>query len=355
MADEDTKFDQLLKNFTTLQSSISVIGSDVKSLGDRFSLLESRTKAVEKRLDTVETSTVTLEINTNNATTSISNLNTSVEEVKQTADFISKKYDELLKQSNDNKAAIANLVNNLTNVTKENITLKTMIAGYKHELEQEKAARNADAQYHRTSLNVKLCGVPMQAGEEVQGRNPTNTVTREVVNRVCEAANINLGFDDVDVCHRLGGEERSPIIIRFSGKSARYSYFNQRSQLKNIKTTDLNLGNLPASEARPEGIQNQRDRNRGGYHARTGRRQAADTFGPDTVAHDIFMQEHLTQVTKALLTETKNALKELEPAWAYPGYVKDGTVRVKRFANDHPTIIRNKEDIAKAINNVRDV
>ena len=226
-----------------------------------------------------------------------------------------------------------------------------MIAGYKHELEQEKAARNADAQYHRTSLYVKLCGIPMQAGEDVQGQNPTNKVTREVVNRVCDAAKINLGFDDVDVCHRLGGEERSPIIIRFAGKSARYSYFNQRSKLKNIKTTDLNLENLPAAEARPEGQQN---RNRGGYHARTGRRQAADTFGPDKEAHDIFMQEHLTQATKALLTETKNALKELEPAWAYPGYVKDGTVRVKRYANDHPTIIRCKEDIAKIINNVRD-
>ena len=130
MADLEAKFDQLLNNFSTLQSSISVIGTDVKSLGDRFSLLESRTTAAEKRLDTVETSTVALEINTNNAKASISNLNNSVAEAKQTEEFISQKYDQVLKQSNENKAAIANLVNNLTNVTKENITLKTMIAGY---------------------------------------------------------------------------------------------------------------------------------------------------------------------------------------------------------------------------------
>ena len=71
------------------------------------------------------------------------------------------------------------------------------------------------------------------------------------------------------------------------------------------------------------------------------------------IQNDIFMQEHLTQATKGLLTETKNALKELEPAWAYPGYVKDGTVRVKQYPNDHPTIIRCKEDIEKAINNKR--
>ena len=351
VADDKCKLDQILENFAILQQTINTIGSDVKSLGDRFSLLEGRTAAVEKRLDKVEVNSTSLVVSVDSVQTSVSQLGLSVDEVKQSNQFTSDKYDELLKQSNENKAAITNLVNNLTVVQRENITLKTLVAGQKHELEQEKAARNAESQYHRTSINVKLCGIPLQTGEDVQGRNPSNPVTREVINRVCEAANINMGFDDIDVCHRLGSEQRSPIIIRFSGKSARFDFFNQRHQLKNVKTTDLRLGELPAPEARPTPGNQDSRRGRGGYHARTGRGQPP-TYGPDTEPHDIFMQEHLTQATKALLTETKNILKELEPAWAYPGYVKDGTVRVKQYANDHPTIIRCKEDIDKAINRV---
>ena len=346
-----TKFDQLLENFTTLQQTINVISTDVKSLGSRFTVLEGRTAALEKRLDEVDNTSIALETAVHNVHTSVSTLGVNVTEVKQSADFISEKYETIAKQTEDNKKSIQNLINNVTAVTQENITLKTMIAGYKHELELEKAARNAESQYHRTSINVKVCGVPMQQGEEVQGRNPTNPVTREVLNRVCEAANITLGFDDVDVCHRLGSEQRSPIIVRFSGKSARYSFFNQRDALKRIKTTNLRLGDLPPSEARPEA--QGREPRRGGY-ARGGRDRQAVTFGPDTEPHDIFLQEHLTTFTKSLLNETKNTLKELEPQWAYPGYIKDGTVRVKRYANDHPTIIRCKDDIEKAINNRRD-
>ena len=344
---DKTKFDLLLENLTTLQQTVNDISKDVKSFGTRFTLLEGRTAAVEKRLDTVNNSSTALETAVNNVQTSVSTIGLDLAEVKNSADFLSEKYDTISKQTQENKTSIQNLINNVTAVTKENITLKTMIAGYKHELELEKAARNAESQYHRTSINVKLCGVPMQQGEEVQGRNPTNPVTREVLNRVCEAANITLGFDDVDVCHRLGSEQRSPIIIRFSGKSARYSFYNQRDALKKIDTTKLRLGELPPSEARPEAPG--REHRRGGY-ARGGRDRQTVTFGPDTEAHDIYLQEHLTQATKSLLNETKNALKELEPKWAYPGYIKDGTVRVKRYANDHPTIIRSKDDIAKAIN-----
>ena len=113
----------------------------------------------------------------------------------------------------------------------------------------------------------------------------------------------------------------------------------------------LRLDNLPASEARPEVPG--REPRRGGY-ARGGRERQAVTFGPDKEPHDIFLQEHLTSFTKSLLHETKNALKEQEPQWAYPGYIKDGTVRVKRYPNDHPTIIRCKDDIPKAIDNQRD-
>ena len=105
-----------MENFATLQKTINTIGSDVKSLGDRFSLLEGRTAAVEKRLDKVEVNSTSLVVNIESVQTSISSLGLSVDEVKQSNQFTSEKYDELLKQSNENKAAIANLMSTLTAV-----------------------------------------------------------------------------------------------------------------------------------------------------------------------------------------------------------------------------------------------
>ena len=65
---------------------------------------------------------------------------------------------------------------------------------------------------------------------------------------------------DIDVCHRLGFERRSPIIIRFASKSSRYSFHSQRSKLNVIKTTDVDYADLPVvAEKKP--MRN----SRGGY------------------------------------------------------------------------------------------
>ena len=108
------------------------------------------------------------------------------------------------------------------NVSKaESIMLKGMIGDLRNDLEQQKVLQNTESQYWRTCFNLKLCGIPIQPGKEVKTPNPTNPVTRAVVERVCAAADINLPVGSIDVCHRLDDDITSPIILRFSGNNPR--------------------------------------------------------------------------------------------------------------------------------------
>ena len=88
--------------------------------------------------------------------------------------------------------------------------------------------RNREQQYTRTSINLKLCGVPIQEGEEEVSNTKTNPITKFVIEKVCEAAGIQVPESSIDVCHRLGNDTHSPIIIRFSSKSARFDFYNQK-------------------------------------------------------------------------------------------------------------------------------
>ena len=199
-----------------------------------------------------------------------------------------------------------------------------------------------------------MCGIHLQPGEDERSITSTNPVTREIINRVCAAAQINIGENDIDVCHRLGAEVRSPIIIRFNSKSARYNFFSQRKKLINISTTDLNYDNLP-SVTPADAAPNERaggGRSRGGRHGGPAARNVESfaVAGEPNTDEDqpIYMQEHLTKFTKDLLKEAKETFTALE--YEFPGYIKDGEVRVKRRADDKPMSVRAKTDIAYIAN-----
>ena len=102
-------------------------------------------------------------------------------ELSEAVSFLSAKYDELKRVSDESKANFAKLQQNVNMSHAENIYLKGMI----DDLEQEKVHRNTESQYWRTCFNLKLCGIPIQTGEEIKSRTPTNLVTCEVMERVC--------------------------------------------------------------------------------------------------------------------------------------------------------------------------
>ena len=329
LLDTDSKINLLLKQNISLMNTVKEsnetihkkldgVKHDVLKIGERVSTLENR----------VDVWTQQCRGNKED----LDELKTVVGDVENSCKFNADEYDRIKKLADDNQTAIVNLQIRCTELGKENAQLQGKFLETKNELDQERTLRNTDAQYLRTSVNIKLCGLPLQTGEDIRTPTPTNPVTEEIVRRTWQAAGIQPrhGYDfGLDVCHRLGSAERCPIIIRFSSKSARYHVFNQRDKLKNISTMDINFDGLPHIETKND---------------RRGAREPPPNRPPgDTEQHDIYFQEHLTKHTKNILTTARTALKKLN--YEYPGYIKDGEVRAKRNENDRPTVIRSMTDL----------
>ena len=299
-----------LEKIDSIEEKIVGISSQITGFDTRLTTLEGRTSSLEKQY---------------------AELNPKVEkvgELEKSVQFLSAKYEEMKKSHDATTKNYTDLQRNVNMATAESLMLKGMVEDLKNNLEQEKRGRNNVEQYWRTCLNLKLCNVPIQPGEEVKTPTPTNPVTRAVIDRVCAAAQINLPPGAIDVCHRLGDDTVSPIIIRFTGKGARYHFHNQRKKLKNISSLDVNFEGLPQIQQKPD--RNGRTR-RGGR----GQQQRKPTVIP-AEGVQMYTQDHLTKYSKSLLKATKTAL---EGKFQFPAYVMDGEVRCKiKEDNDYDVI-----------------
>ena len=102
------------------------------------------------------------------------------------------------KFTSDAYEKIKDLPNDVDAIKRENGQLNKANDDLSHKLEAEKIARNTREQYHRTSLNVKLCGVPFHPLEE-KSQTVSNPITFQVIKKVCEAASIIFDPSSVDV------------------------------------------------------------------------------------------------------------------------------------------------------------
>ena len=130
-----------------------------------------------------------------------------IADLKASVKFMSENYDTVVKDYKEVKA-------NVLNLEKENKLLNSKVNHLHHQLKSEKAARNSEAQYHRTAINLKICGVPFQKGEE-RSDNVSNPTTKNIVMQLCEKAGVTVHAHEIDVCHRLGKDITSPILLRF--------------------------------------------------------------------------------------------------------------------------------------------
>ena len=233
------KLNEILKKQSSLETKIDNLTVKVDEFDLRFTKIEGRITANENSINESKESTTKNSVD-------IKVLQTNFVDVEDSCKHISAQYDEVLKTANKNSANFTDSNARFKSLSDENVLLKKQISDCRNELTQEKTARNSDAQYQRTSINVKLCGLPLQPGEEIQTNTPSNPVTSALVQRVCEASSISLiSANDIDVCHRLGSQPRSPIIIRFVSKSARYNFFSQRWRLREIDTSKIDYDGLP--------------------------------------------------------------------------------------------------------------
>ncbi len=328
----DEKLDLLLKNFATFDNKITAIGSRLDSIESSVSVHSSSLQRIDRALISDNTRIKTLE-DTSAGHTSLIN------EVKDSAKFLSDEYESM-------KLKLASI----NTLQSENVHLKKQIDDLENDVLQEKIARNGEQQYLRTSLNIKLCGVPSQPGEDIQTKTASNPVTLDVIKQVALQSDMHLPPSSIDVCHRLSDDPTAPIIIRFISKSSRFNFVAQKEKLKNITSADIDLSGIQIPK---QLLSERKDGHRGG--SRGGRNGGATTRNGgigEAVANEfsggfgspthIYLQEHLTKRNKDLLKEAKSTLHE---TFEFPGYVYHGEIRAKRNKTSKHHVIKSKADI----------
>jgi hypothetical protein len=326
---------------------VDVVSNKLSSLTNKMTKVEEKVNSNEKKVDDLLKEQKKHADRLKDLEMMFDTNKVSIGEHSTSLQFLSDSY-ELLK---DHPAELKALKD-------ENVELKKETDDLRKRLEVEKTARNIEQQYHRTSLNVKLCGVPLQESED-EVATVSNPVTLEAIKRVCSAASIIFDPASVDVCHRLGPSQQgrpSPIIIRFRGKRQRFHFFNQKQKLNNIKSvdfTDITKGvvinaihKAVGGTGRGEGSNRARGRGEGGLGGRGRGHGAAPGNGgsshPAPEELQIFMQEHLTKFNKELLKAARDKLRE---KFQYAGYVKNGQIRARIAEGQDFVIITNHGDI----------
>lgn len=311
----------------------------MEDLKKQMETLLARTQGLVKLEKTVEEINNRLKNVEETLRKEVSDLKNRVGDLEKSQQFISKQY-EGHKKTNEN------LIKRDTALDNENKQLNSRINSLNEELEQERAARNADAQHLRSSLHVKVCGIPMQDGEETRDASQANnTTTSELVTKLAIAAKFEK-FDpsQIDVCHRTSNENpNSPIIIRFKSKNERSVFFSQRKNLQDLKLEDLGI-----EEPEPPVVDPSQPAARGGLRGGgrgggPGRRAGGRNATDENDRPRVFLQEALTEYNTVLLKEAKIAASALQ--YKFAGYVYNGQVRVKLSEGAKFIPIRSKFDL----------
>lgn len=285
--------------------------------------LESLLTQLNSRLSTVE----------DRLNIEVANLVKRVVDVEASQDFLGKQY-EAVKKANER------MIKTTANLEAENVKLNKNCHSLKNELEQEKYARSRDSQYLRSSFNVKLCGIPIQEGEDDPSK-PNNPVTLGLIDKVAEASGMErFSTQQIDVCHRVGNKLFSPIIMRFKTKHDRLCFYKQKKNLNELTADDIGI---KLTDEQQNDMKKSDTGNRGGGRGR-GRGGGASGAERQT-SSSIYMQESLTQLNAELLKEAKVAASALQ--YEFPGYVTNGEVRVKLNKSAKFIAITCKDDINK--------
>lgn len=151
------------------------------------------------------------------------NTQVDLEQVRTSQDFISSKFDEVLKAINELKSDY-NLLRDENTVLKQRVNeLQNRIAVIDNDCEGLK-------QYLRRDL-LELHGIPQNLEEN----------TDDLVQHVAELAEINLDVSDISISHRLPAKrgKTAAIIVKFTRRKVRDNIYNNRYKLRGKTTSDL--------------------------------------------------------------------------------------------------------------------
>ena len=202
-----------------MEKQFEKVNKVLETLLKRTEGLEAISRNIEKFEQKVDSLATNLGVRVNKVESTVKDLEKAANFSDLTITNNKKTIETLLKKDSirDNEIRqLANQVNHLEN-----------------QLSNEQIARNQLAQYHRSSLNVVVVGVPFQENEDI----------RATICKIAEKAElIDFNVTDIDVAHRLPARSSTPsIIIRFKTKHARSSFYYQRTKLKGHTANSLGV------------------------------------------------------------------------------------------------------------------
>lgn len=151
------------------------------------------------------------------------NTQIDLQQVKTSQEFISGKFDEVLKAINELKSDY-NLLRDENTVLKQRVNeLQNSITVIDNDCEGLK-------QYLRRDL-LEVHGIPQNLEEK----------TDDLVQHVAELAEINLDASDISISHRLPAKrgKTAAIIVKFTRRKVRDNIYNNRYKLRGKTTSDL--------------------------------------------------------------------------------------------------------------------
>ena len=178
-----------------VEGNVNLSPSETLLLNTILGKLDVLENKFNDRIERISSSIVEIKSDLNtlkNATEMrIKNVEKKVEEIMDSQSFINNEYEK-------NKSDMKQLLQKDMVRGKEIQNLRGEIENLHNELDQERQARNADAQYLRSSYMVEINGLNVMDDEK------TATDTKKLVCNIAKMANFSdFASDQIDMCHRI--------------------------------------------------------------------------------------------------------------------------------------------------------
>ena len=192
-----------------------------------------------------------------------------------------------------------------------------------NDLKQERIGRNSDAQYNRSSYMVEFNGLKRMPDEHDDDNNTVKSLVVKVA-RLADFKNFNP--DQIDMCHRIGGEEDAPIIVTFGKKCHRMNFYSQKKNLLKLDRRQFTSCFHNEEETFPNDAGDPLDRR-----------------DPDTY---VYLNESLTPLNNKLMKEARKLAKSLGYKYRY---TYKGEIRVRKKDDSRFISVKCYEDLEKIV------
>ena len=220
-------------------------------------------------------------------------LKVEVESISKSQTFISHQYDDI-------KSTEKNIMKSLIKLEKENEVLNQKLVDLSVKIKTNAMNTVNQEQYTRRTM-VEVNNIPKQENEN----------SLDLIYNLLDLIKINIDRKTIDVAHRLSDKPDSPIIVKFTTRTARDIFFNSRSKLANYTITDLGCD-----------------------------------INPNSKSKKIFINESLSQPIKVLFKDVRIECekKKFDYAWT-----RNGVIYIRKNKDSHAIRINTVEDISKKI------